>query len=94
MGITAKTRIRTPEHVIAQQVEDASVLLSMATETYYGIDDVGTRMWHALSSAQTVGEATTLLLREFDVSQEQLEGDLHRLVGQLVENGLLLIPDE
>lgn len=83
-----------PPHVLLQQVGEESVLLNLQKECYFGLDPVGTRMWEALTKAQTVEAAYQDLLSVYDVDEERLRQDLEKLIDRLVENGLVETSDE
>jgi hypothetical protein len=72
-----------------RELEGESVLLNIETETYFGLDDVGTRMWTRLIASETIQQAFDALLDEYDVAPETLKTDLTDLLQQLVEKGLL-----
>ena len=80
-----------PEHVLFQEVVDNSVLLNLETETYFELDDVGTRMWLALDEAETIGAAARALAEVYDAPLETLERDIVRLAVELRNHGLLEI---
>jgi len=80
-----------PEHVMFRELEGESVLLNIETETYFGLDDVGTRMWGRLVESETIQQAYDALLEEYDVAPETLQTDLSNLLQRLVEKGLIQI---
>jgi len=83
--------VSVPDDVLMRELDGESVILDLATKNYYGLDDVGTRMWQALSNSDTIQEACDTLLLEYDVEPKQLQRDMQELVTQLVANGLLQI---
>jgi hypothetical protein len=87
--ISFQERAIVPAHVVLQDVEGESVLLNLNSEQYFALDEVGTRIWAALTAAASVQEAYEVLLAEFDVEPAVLRADIEALIGQLVENGLL-----
>lgn len=89
MTISLKTRLIVPENVLYRQLEGESVLLNLDTESYFGLDDVGTRMWETLTRSDTIELAYDALLDEYDVDPEKLKSDLSDLVENLVNKGLL-----
>jgi hypothetical protein len=91
----AMTRITKPDHVLVQEIGDEVALLNVKNETYFALDDVGTRMWTHLTSGATVQEAHELLLAEYDVDPDRLHDDLQALIRELVSNDLacLLAPE-
>lgn len=94
MNLSFETKLSTPPYVLVRQVEGESVLLHLVQETYYGLDDVGTRMYLALAAADSIEQAHGQLLEEYDVDPETLRADLVRLAGNLLEQGLLQPSEE
>jgi hypothetical protein len=82
-------RVRVPSGVLMQELAGESVLLNLGTESYFGLDPVGTRMWTALAQASTLQDAYVSLLEVFDVEPERLAHDLEALVDELAQHGLL-----
>jgi hypothetical protein len=84
-----KVRARTAEHVMFREVDGEGILLNLNTEHYFGLDQVGTRMWIVLNESDTLAAAVNTLLQEYEVEPLQLEADLRELIDQLVSEGLL-----
>ena len=78
-----------PSHVLVQQIAGESLLLNLESERYFGLDAVGTRIWHLVTTSGSIQSAYESLLGEYEVEAEQLRRDVQNLVGNLVENGLL-----
>jgi len=85
------SRISVPEHVLVQKLNEEVVLLHLASERYYSLDDVGTRMWETVTTEASVQEAFDILMSEYDVAPEQLERDLLDLLTQLAAHTLVEI---
>lgn len=81
--------LHKPDRVVMRELDGESILLNLDTETYFGLDDVGTRVWAELVEHGSVERASETLHEEFDVAPEVLRRDVERLVAELVENGLL-----
>ena len=89
------SRVTIPDRVFFQELEGESVLLNVENDRYYGLDDVGTRMWHLLAEH---GDTTTViqhLLNEYpgDVDQATLERDLSELIEKLAKAGLIMVDE-
>jgi len=80
-----------PKHVLVRIFENESVLLNLDSECYHGLDNMGTRMWQALTHSQTVQEAYEMLLSEFEVDAATLRKDLNDFIDTLVQRGLVEI---
>lgn len=84
-------RVELPSHVLVRFLDKESVLLNLETERYFGLDEIGTRMWQVVTAAPSIDAAYQELQSEFDVESELLRLHLTELLGRLVENGLLQI---
>lgn len=82
-----------PDHVLFQEVAGNAALLNLETETYFGLDEVGTAMWQALEASQTIGAAAESLAEVYDASLDTLRQDIARLAQDLRSHGLLVIGD-
>ena len=78
-------------HVLVRFLDKESVLLNLETERYFGLDETGTRMWQAVTTAPNIDAAYQELQNEFDVESELLRLHFTELLGRLVDNGLLQI---
>lgn len=91
MTIPFAVRLSVPPHVLIRQIENESVLLNLQNERYFGLDEVGTRMWTSLIGAGSIQAAYEELLAEYEVDHETLRRDLRKLISQLVGSGLLVV---
>lgn len=79
--------------VLFQDLEGEAVLLNLANEKYYGLDDVGTRMWQALEEHGHVETVVLRMLAEYEVDESTLRKDLADLIGKLSETGLVSVTE-
>ena len=89
MKFETTDRFNISDEVLSQEVNGETVLLDLEGESYFGLNEVGTRIWQLLQSEQTVGEVLDALSEEYDVSHEQLETDVAELLGKLGDEGLI-----
>src|SRR6185436_4657777 len=89
MSLAFESRVRVPSDVLLSELDGESVLLNLKTETYFGLDAVGTRMWSALTASDSIQAAYEVLKAEYDVDAERLREDMVTLLEKLLENGLL-----
>jgi hypothetical protein len=88
-GLASNVTI-SPE-VLFQEVGGEAVLLDLASETYFGLDDVGTRIWQLLQEHGELMAIRDRMLEEYDVEAARLEEDLLNHIEQLAEAGLVTI---
>lgn len=91
MTLSFALRVSMPDHVWIRELEGGSVLLNLDSGSYFGLDDVGTDMWKALTTSDSLQDAYNGLLEQYDVEPERLREDLHDLIRQLAEHGLLTL---
>ena len=82
-------RVHVPEHVATRELDGELVLLNYDSETYFGLDEIGTRMLEVLRSSPSIDAAIEQLLGEFDVEPTRLREDVRELLRQLVDGGLV-----
>lgn len=68
--------------------------MDLSSEQYFGLDAVGTRVWNLLDQGTAPADLLSILLREYEVEQLQLESDIEELLGQLLEAGLVRVGAE
>ena len=78
----------SPE-AVAREVGGETMLLDLASGTYFGLDEIGGRVWKALEDGATLAQACDGIEADFEVSREQLESDVLKLANDLLEKGLV-----
>ncbi len=77
------------EDVLFQDVEGEIVLLNIETGEYYGLNEVGSRIWTMFQEGQPVSQVLSTLLSEYDVPEEGLRGDVEQFLLQLQSKHLI-----
>ena len=78
-----------PAQVMARQVGDETVILDLASGTYFGLDPVGARIWQLMTEGQTLAQVCETMLAEYEVSREDIERDVLALVQTLADKQLV-----
>ena len=80
--------------VIFKQLADGAVLFSPSAEIYFGLNEVGARVWQLLPPGCTsLDELCAKLGSHYpDVPAETIRNDVVELLDQLVEQGLAVPP--
>ncbi len=78
--------------VIYRSLSEGAVLFSTRDEVYFGLNDVGARVWELLPpAAATVDEICHELAGRYpDASPVTIRGDVEDLLAALAEHGLVL----
>lgn len=88
-SIPFTARARVPDGILFRELNGESVILSLDSETYFGLDEVATRTWELLRTGVTIQAAYETLCSEYEVDSEQLRRDLEELLDQLIGHKLL-----
>ena len=91
MPLTFAQRVVVPEDVLISDVDGEAVILNLKTESYFGLDKVGARMWAAVTTSESVQAAYDKLSEEFDANPVELRQDLIEIIDKLIEHGLLTV---
>lgn len=94
MTFTFSQRMIKPDCVLVRILDGEAVLLNLDNEIYFGLDEVGTRMWMLLTGSDSIQAAYDGLLAEYEVDPATLRADLIELIQQLLENGLTVINEQ
>ena len=83
------TRLSIPTLVMSRLVGEETVLLDLQSGMDFGLDGVGKRIWESIGEGLTLGEATDVIMSEFEVDEATARSDVVEFVSDLVERGLL-----
>lgn len=82
-------RPRRATHVVAKTIDDVAVLLDLTNETYYSLNDVGSRVWELADGQRTITAIVDTLVSEYDAAPDQIREDVDNLLADLASEGLL-----
>jgi hypothetical protein len=87
------TVLVTTRNMVDAPVGDGAVILQLQNGQYYGLDEVGVRIWNLLKTPVTVGEIEAVLLAEYDGDPEECHREVVRLVSELMQEGLVEVQE-
>lgn len=82
---------RISASTLYREVQGESVLLHLDSGEYFGLDDVGTRVWQLIVENGDLDKVEAAMLEEFDVDQPTLSSDLRKMVDELAAKRLIEI---
>lgn len=87
--VSLDASVAIPEDVIFRELDGEAIILNLATGTYFGLDEVGTRVWMLLTESSNIRRVIDVMTGEYDVKSVELERDVLELVSQLSDKGLV-----
>lgn len=94
MTVSLDERAFATPRALSKDLGDEIVLLDLETETYFGLNPIGSRFWHLATTAPTIRDAIAVMIEEYDVAPDELERDMVALLLDLIGRGLLRIGRE
>jgi hypothetical protein len=91
MGITLAQCASRSDDVLFQIVAGEAVLLDLKREHYFGLNDVGTRIWQLLETAGPLQGVYDTICAEYDADPERIRADLIELMQALERAGLIQV---
>ena len=88
-SLVARTR-----GVIESQIDDEVVALNIETGTCYGLNSVGSRIWHLLETPVRIGQICKALSAEYCVEPDECMHDVVELISNLRAENLVMVIDD
>jgi hypothetical protein len=74
---------------VSSDLAGETILLSMQTAMYYGLDEVASRIWELVRAPIRVSEIRDAIAGEYDVDLERCEADVLKFLRELAAKGLI-----
>jgi len=87
--VNLQGKVTIPGEVMTRRVGDETVILDLATGTYFGLDRVGADMWRLMGEGRTLAEVCDAMQALYEATREQLERDVLELAEKLQAQGLV-----
>ncbi len=75
---------------LARKVGDELVIMDLAGEEYFSLNQAGRKVWEGLSQQQTLSVVVDALVEQFDVSRETAAHDVLAVTRELLSAGLVV----
>lgn len=77
--------------VVAADMDGETVMMRIKSGMYYGLDDIGSRIWDLITTPRQVSQVIDSLMEEYDVGRAQCQKNTLVLLNHLYEEGLIRI---
>ena len=84
---------KSPKHgekMLAQRIDDSTVLLSLDNGEYYALDEIGSRIWGLCDGTHSVSDIIESICAEYDAPPETIKVDVLELLEELVGEKILV----
>lgn len=91
MAIALDSTVAASDDAVFREMDGESVLLNLETGMYFGLDEVGTRVWRLAADNGSLRAIRARLVEEYDADPAAIERDLLALAEALVSKGLWIL---
>lgn len=84
-------RLVRSQSVLVTDIVGETCMMSIDNGRYYGLDEVGTRIWEILAEPTSSADVVACLLREYDVSETECRTQVKSFLDHLVQERLVVV---
>lgn len=89
--VHASTVLSKIPDILTSPVHNGLAMMSIESGNYYGLDEIGMKVWELIDGQRTLGEICAQLVSEHDVTKEQCWEDVNSLADKMLKNQLVKI---
>jgi hypothetical protein len=89
--LTTASVVAHNDNILHADVDQEVVALSVTSGTCYGLNAVGSRIWHLMATPVRVGDLCEALQKEFDVDHDTCEREVLDLLKEALAEGMIKI---
>jgi hypothetical protein len=93
-GVSLDSVVAASKDQVSSDLGGEAAILDLEAGVYYGLDEVGARIWELIQEPRSAREVRDALLAEYDVEPERCERDVLALLQELADAGLVEVRDE
>lgn len=87
--ITLNSTVSVSSEQVSSELAGEAVILDLKSGNYYGLDEVGARIWELIQKPKTVREVRDAIMAEYDVDAARCEQDLQKLLTELASQQII-----
>ena len=84
--------LRLSPDVVFRNLDGEAVLLDLGSGTYFGLNEVGTRIWQMIGAGDDEPAIVATLAAEYAAERAAIAADVERLIGEL-RSRRLIVPE-
>jgi Coenzyme PQQ synthesis protein D (PqqD) len=88
--VTLNDKLEASPDVVARVVGGETMLLDLASGTYFGLDDIGGKIWELLEEGTNLTQVCDAIERDYAVERHIVEQDVLKLVEELADKKLVV----
>ena len=82
------------ESLMFSDLDGETVMMSTESGKYYGLDDIGSRIWELIEQPHSVGDLCDTLITEFEVDRDTCQQHVLDFLEELKDEGIVTVSGE
>jgi hypothetical protein len=87
--LTLGAKVVASKNQVSTQLGGEAVILGVDVGEYFGLNEVGARVWQLIQEPTAVQAICAAILDEYDVTEEECQRDVLELLSDLADKGLI-----
>lgn len=88
--VNANTVVQRSDDLLFSDLDNETVMMDIEKGDYYGLDDIGSRIWTLAENPISVGEICAKLGEEYAVDADTCAADVLPFIDKLLEHKVFL----
>jgi hypothetical protein len=89
--ISPQTVIKRNPQMVTSNIDGEIVMMSIDNSEYYGLDDIGSRIWELMENPILVDDLIGILLSEFEVEKNECISDTLDFLNNMTDKNLVIV---
>jgi Coenzyme PQQ synthesis protein D (PqqD) len=90
-NLTLMSQVKRNRNLLSAETDEELVMMSIEAGAYYGLDQVGRRIWEMIAEPLAVGQICERLIGEYDVTPELCQQQVMAFLGDLAAHQIVEI---
>jgi hypothetical protein len=93
MKITPHSRVVASKDQLSSPVAGETIIAGLRTGNYYGVNEVGARVWTLVQMPITAADIQRVIATEYEVAPERSAADVLALLARMADERLIEVAD-
>ena len=93
MALAQNSKFVAAPDQVSSELAGESVILNLKTGLYFGLNEVGAKIWEQIQSPKTFQEICNAIIAEYEVSEEECKKDVEELLDEMITAQLVNVED-
>ena len=94
VSVSENSTVVAVKHQVSSDLDGEVAILDLGAGMYYGLDEVGARIWELVQEPRLVEEIQAVILDEYEVDPATGKRDVLALLQQLADKDLVEVKDD